>query len=184
MEDIEFEKKAATRALLLDPSVENLELCGQRIREGKLVSFPTETVYGLGADATNQDAVLSIFEAKGRPLTDPVIVHIAEEEMLDRILLDSPERELIKYLGSRLWPGPLTLIGPCDTNYIPSLVGSNTGTVGVRIPDNAIAIELIKAAKTPIAAPSANRFMHVSPTKYSHVFYDLYDKDIAILKGE
>lgn len=184
MENTEFEKKSDTRALLLEPTQENLGLCGQRIREGKLVSFPTETVYGLGADATNEQAVLSIFEAKGRPLTDPVIVHIAEQEMLKKILLDTPERDLIEYLGSKLWPGPLTLIGPCDTDYIPSLVGSNTGTVGVRIPDNAIAIQLIKAAERPIAAPSANRFMHVSPTKYSHVFYDLYDKDIAIIKGQ
>lgn len=104
--------------------------------------------------------------------------------MLEKILLDTPERDLIKYLGSKLWPGPLTLIGPCDTNFIPSLVGSNTGTVGVRVPDNQIAIDLIKAANRPIAAPSANRFMHVSPTKYSHVFYDLYDKDVAILKGQ
>ena len=170
-------------AQLLDPNEENMLLCGERIRSGKLVSFPTETVYGLGADATNADAVLSIFEAKGRPLTDPVIVHIADEAKIDLILLDTPERQLIKYLGSKLWPGPLTMIGPCDTNYIPLIVGSNTGTVGVRWPNNPIACELILKADRPIAAPSANKFMHVSPTKYSHVFYDLYDKDVAIIKG-
>lgn len=78
MENIEFEKKGETIAVLLDPTEQNLEICGERIRQGQLVSFPTETVYGLGADATNESAVLSIFEAKGRPLTDPVIVHIAE----------------------------------------------------------------------------------------------------------
>jgi tRNA threonylcarbamoyl adenosine modification protein (Sua5/YciO/YrdC/YwlC family) len=182
-EELNFEKKHETVAVLLDPNEQNMLLCGERIRQGKLVSFPTETVYGLGADATNEEAVLSIFEAKGRPLTDPVIVHIADEAKVDRILLDTPERALIKYLGSKLWPGPLTMIGPCDTSYIPSLVGSNTGTVGVRWPNNPIAQELILKADRPIAAPSANRFMHVSPTKYSHVFYDLYDKDVAIIKG-
>lgn len=183
MEELNFEKTNEIVAQLLDPKEENMLHCGERIRQGKLVSFPTETVYGLGADATNEKAVLSIFEAKGRPLTDPVIVHIADEDKIDKILLDTPERKLIKYIGSKLWPGPLTMIGPCDTDYIPSLVGSNTGTVGVRWPNNPIAQELILKADRPIAAPSANRFMHVSPTKYSHVFYDLYDKDVAILKG-
>lgn len=183
MENLNFEKKNPVIAELLDPTAENMARCGERIREGKLVSFPTETVYGLGADATNEKAVLSIFEAKARPLTDPVIVHIATEEKVDRILLDTEERKLIKYLGSKLWPGPLTMIGPQNMDYIPSLVGSNTGTVGVRWPKNPIAQELIIKADRPIAAPSANKFMHVSPTKYSHVFYDLYDQDIAILKG-
>ena len=172
------------KAKLVQPSKEALSVCGERIRAGKLVSFPTETVYGLGADATSEKAVLSIFEAKGRPLTDPVIVHIASHEMVDRILLDTKERALIKYLGSKLWPGPLTLIGPCNTDYIPPLVGSNTGTVGVRWPDNEIAQKLILASERPIAAPSANRFMHVSPTQASHVFYDLYDQDIHIIEAE
>jgi len=104
--------------------------------------------------------------------------------MVDKILLDTEERKLIKYIGQHCWPGPLTLIGPCDTSYIPDMVGSNTGTVGVRWPDHEIAQKLILAAERPIAAPSANRFMHVSPTKFSHVFYDLYDKDIHIIKGE
>lgn len=184
MEDLNFKKEREVQAKLYKTNEENLKICGERIRQGKLVAFPTETVYGLGADATNEEAVLSIFEAKGRPLTDPVIVHIASKDMVDRILLDSEERQLIHYLGSKLWPGPLTLIGPCDTSFIPPLVGSNTGTVGVRWPNNPVAQQLILEAERPIAAPSANRFMHVSPTKYSHVFYDLYDKDVAILEGE
>lgn len=184
MEELNFNKEREVKAKLVEFTAEDLKVCGERIREGKLVSFPTETVYGLGADATNEAAVLSIFTAKGRPLTDPVIVHIATAEMVDKILLDTPERKLIKYIGNHCWPGPLTLIGPCDTEYIPPMVGSGTGTVGVRWPDHKIAQELIKAAERPIAAPSANRFMHVSPTKFSHVFYDLYDKDIHIIKGE
>lgn len=184
MEELNFKKENEVIAKILETTDENMELCGERIRQGKLVAFPTETVYGLGADATSEEAVLSIFEAKGRPLTDPVIVHIASQEMIDRILLDTDERQLVHYLGSKLWPGPLTLIGPCDTSFIPPLVGSNTGTVGVRWPDNEIAQRLILKAQRPIAAPSANRFMHVSPTKFSHVFYDLYDKDVAILQGE
>lgn len=184
MEELNFNKENEVIAKIHKITNESLLHCGERIREGKLVAFPTETVYGLGADATNAKAVLSIFEAKGRPLTDPVIVHIANKEMIDRILLDTEERKLIHYIGSKLWPGPLTLIGPCDTEFIPAIVGSNTGTVGVRWPDNEIAQQLILAAERPIAAPSANRFMHVSPTKFSHVFYDLYDKDVAILEGE
>ena len=123
-------------AKLLPITEESIRECGERISSGKLVAFPTETVYGLGADASNEKAVRSIFEAKGRPFTDPVIVHIATWELFDRVILDSPEKELIKYLGSKLWPGPLTLIGPCNTDFIPAIVGSNTGSVGVRWPRN------------------------------------------------
>jgi len=171
-------------AKVLKVNQENIVACGERLRQGKLVAFPTETVYGLGADATNEEAVLSIFEAKGRPLTDPVIVHIASDDMIDRIALPGKERDLLRFIGSKLWPGPLTIISPCNTDYIPLLVGSNTGTVGMRWPDNVIAQNLIKSADRPIAAPSANRFMHVSPTQFNHVFFDLYDKDIHILEGE
>lgn len=184
MEELNFKKEKEVVAKILKITEENIEEAGKRIREGKLVAFPTETVYGLGADATNEKAVLSIFEAKGRPLTDPVIVHIAKKEMVDDILLDTEERALIHYIGEKLWPGPLTLIGPCNTDYIPAICGSNTGTIGVRWPDNPIAQDLILKSQRPIAAPSANRFMHVSPTKFTHVFYDLYDKDVAILEGE
>lgn len=181
-EGFSTDRKIVAKKMKIEPS--SLEACGERIRQGKLVAFPTETVYGLGADATNEKAVLGIFEAKGRPLTDPVIVHIADYGLFDKIVVDGPEKELIRYLGSQLWPGPLTMIGPCNTDFIPSMVGSNTGTVGVRWPKNITAQQLILATQRPIAAPSANRFMHVSPTKPDHVFYDLYDKDIVILDGE
>ena len=172
------------RARLLEPTEANLEICGKRIREGKLVAFPTETVYGLGADATNEKAVVSIFEAKERPFTDPVIVHIADLDMLDKIFIDSKERTFIKQVGGILWPGPLTMIGPINESYIPPLVGSNTGTIGVRMPAHKLAQALIRVAQRPIAAPSANKFMHVSPTKGVHVLDDLKYEDVYILDGE
>lgn len=172
------------RAVLLPATEANIQACGERIRQGKLVSFPTETVYGLGADATNEAAVRSIFAAKERPLTDPVIVHIADLEMVDRIVSGEREKMFIKEVGKVLWPGPLTMIGPINPQYIPPVVGSYTGTVGVRMPSNEVARQLIRAADRPIAAPSANKFMHVSPTRGSHVFADLKYEDVTILDGE
>lgn len=172
------------RAVLLPPTEANLALCGQRIREGKLVAFPTETVYGLGADATNEEAVRGIFAAKERPFTDPVIVHIADLQMVDQIIAGEKERAFIKQVGAALWPGPLTMIGPINDAFIPRMVGSDTGSVGVRFPSNPVARALIAAAQRPVAAPSANKFMHVSPTRGSHVFSDLRYEDVAILDGE
>lgn len=172
------------RAKLHVPSVASLEECGERIRQGKLVAFPTETVYGLGADATNEEAVKSIFAAKERPFTDPVIVHVSSVGMALKCLKPSKERDFVEKAGQVLWPGPLTMIGPCNDSYIPLLVGSNTGSIGVRFPAHKLAQELIKVSDRPIAAPSANKFMHVSPTKGSHVFDDLKYEDVAILDGE
>lgn len=172
------------KAVLLPPTQVNIDKCGERIRQGKLVAFPTETVYGLGADATNEEAVKGIFAAKERPFTDPVIVHIADVDMVDKIILTEKEREFIKKVGQCLWPGPLTMIGPVNDAYIPRMVGSNTGSIGVRLPSNDVARALIRAAQRPIAAPSANKFMHVSPTRGSHVFNDLKFEDVAILDGE
>ena len=172
------------KAVLLPPTPENLKICGERIRQGKLVAFPTETVYGLGADATNEEAVKAIFAAKERPFTDPVIVHIAEIAMIDKIIVSEKEREFIKQVGQVLWPGPLTMIGPINDAYIPRMVGSNTGSIGVRLPSSEVARALIKVADRPIAAPSANKFMHVSPTRGSHVYNDLKFEDVAILDGE
>ena len=172
------------KAVLLKVNEESLAFCGQRIREGKLVAFPTETVYGLGADATNEEAVKSIFAAKERPFTDPVIVHIADIDQIEQIYSGVHEKEFVRQVGAKLWPGPLTMIGPINESYIPKIVGSNTGTVGVRMPRHAVAQALIRAANRPIAAPSANKFMHVSPTKGSHVFDDLKNEDVVILDGE
>jgi tRNA threonylcarbamoyl adenosine modification protein (Sua5/YciO/YrdC/YwlC family) len=177
-------ERETVKAVLLPATKENLETCGKRIRDGLLVAFPTETVYGLGADATNEKAVSSIFAAKERPFTDPVIVHIADLQFVDRCFADGKEKDFIREVGALLWPGPLTLIGPVNEAYIPRMVGSNTGSIGVRFPSNRIAQELIRAAGTPIAAPSANKFMHVSPTKGSHVFDDLKFEDVHILDDE
>lgn len=172
------------RAELLEPTAESLARCGERIRQGKLVAFPTETVYGLGADATNEDAVKGIFAAKERPFTDPVIVHIADVEMVDKIIEGHEVKRFIKEVGAELWPGPLTMIGPINDSYIPRMVGSNTGSIGVRLPSSEVARALITAAGRPIAAPSANKFMHVSPTRGIHVFDDLKHEDVVILNGE
>jgi L-threonylcarbamoyladenylate synthase len=172
------------RAKLFTPSNTTLEECGERIRQGRLVAFPTETVYGLGADATNEEAVKSIFAAKERPFTDPVIVHVCSIPMALKCLKESKERDFIGKVGDILWPGPLTMIGPVEESYIPLLVGSGTGSVGVRFPAHKLAQELIRVSDRPIAAPSANKFMHVSPTKGSHVYDDLKFEDVAILDGE
>src|SRR3990167_8183511 len=176
--------KREVRAKLCVPNQTSLEECGERIRQGKLVAFPTETVYGLGADATNEDAVRSIFAAKERPFTDPVIVHVSSVPMALKCLKPSKERDFVGKAGEVLWPGPLTMIGPVEETYIPLMVGSGTGSIGVRYPAHKLAQELIRVSDRPIAAPSANKFMHVSPTKGSHVFDDLKYEDVAILDGE
>jgi L-threonylcarbamoyladenylate synthase len=136
------------------------------IREGHLVAFPTETVYGLGANALDATAVARIFDAKGRPRTSPLIVHVASIAMArDLTLFWPPAAEL---LAERYWPGPLTLVvskQPC----IPDIVTAGLPTVGLRMPAHPIALELIRAAGVPIAAPSANRFTELSPTTAAHV---------------
>lgn len=176
--------KSKTHCSVYSVTEENLKICSELIQEGKLVSFPTETVYGLGADATNEKAIRSIYEAKGRPLTDPVIVHICEMQMVDKII-DKEESnvELLKYIGEHLWPGPLTMIVKANQDYIPSVVTAETGFVGIRYPEGLVAQQLIKLAKTPICAPSANKFAHISPTSSIHVFNDLFDKELALQDG-
>jgi L-threonylcarbamoyladenylate synthase len=140
------------------------------IRNGKLVAFPTETVYGLGANALNPEAVTEIFEAKKRPLDDPLIVHIAYEEELYKLAEEVPAEA--KKLISKFWPGPLTVVLK-KTEVIPDLVTTGLDTVAIRMPSNVIAKELIKSAGVPIAAPSANLFGKPSPTQARHVIDDL-----------
>ncbi|HEX6796607.1 MAG TPA: L-threonylcarbamoyladenylate synthase [Ktedonobacterales bacterium] len=140
------------------------------LRAGELVAFPTETVYGLGADATSTRAVEGIFTAKERPRSDPLIVHLAAAEELGRVARGVPE--LAGRLAARFWPGPLTLILP-RTETIPPIVAAGGPTVGVRVPAHPVARALIAAAGVPVAAPSANRFMHTSPTTAAHVLADL-----------
>jgi L-threonylcarbamoyladenylate synthase len=150
------------------------------LRAGRLVAFPTETVYGLGADATNAVAVAGIFSAKERPLNDPLIVHIAEAEAMAEVARDIPA--VAWELAQRFWPGPLTLVLPRAAR-IPPIVTAGGATVGVRLPAHPIAQALIRAAGAPLAAPSANRFMRTSPTTAAHVLADLDGRIAAVLDG-
>ncbi|HSD28827.1 MAG TPA: L-threonylcarbamoyladenylate synthase, partial [Vicinamibacteria bacterium] len=150
------------------------------LRRGGLVAFPTETVYGLGADAFNVDAVARIFAAKARPRFDPLIVHLAGAEVLPRVVRSAPVAA--SALAARFWPGPLTLILP-KADAVPDLVTAGLDTVGVRVPDHPAARALIEAAGAPIAAPSANPFGYVSPTTAVHVAEQLGDRVDAVLDG-
>ena len=150
------------------------------IREGGTVAFPTETVYGLGADALNADAVLKIFKAKGRPADNPLIVHIASKEQCYE-LAEEISADAIK-LMDKFWPGPLTLILKAK-NIVPEVTTGGLDTVGLRMPENPVALELISRSKRPIAAPSANTSGSPSPTTARHVIQDLDGKIDAILDG-
>ncbi|MBR1711192.1 MAG: threonylcarbamoyl-AMP synthase [Clostridia bacterium] len=159
-------------------SPENIAYAGRLISEGKLVAFPTETVYGLGANALDAKAVEQIFVAKGRPGDNPLIVHIAEMEELSGLVLDVPVNA--RKLMDAFWPGPMTLILP-KRDCIPDTVSAGLDTVGIRMPGNASARALIAAAHCPIAAPSANRSGRPSPTCAMHVFEDMEGRIPLIL---
>jgi L-threonylcarbamoyladenylate synthase len=150
------------------------------LRQGRLVAFPTETVYGLGADASNPDAVAGIFKAKGRPADHPLIVHIASIDSLYDWASTVPEAAL--KLAARFWPGPLAMI----LNKKPEVPLEVTGgqqTVGLRMPDHPVALALLKSFGGGVAAPSANRFCRISPTQASHVSEELGDAVDMILDG-
>ncbi|WP_336787436.1 L-threonylcarbamoyladenylate synthase [Paenibacillus sp. MMO-177] len=151
------------------------------LRDGELVAFPTETVYGLGADARNTKAVEGIFKAKGRPSDNPLIVHIADENQLAELLLPYPE--LARRLMKELWPGPLTIVLPVRTDAVSPLVTAGLATVGVRMPDHPAALALIRQSGCPVAAPSANRSGRPSPTLAAHVLEDLGGKISGIVDG-
>jgi L-threonylcarbamoyladenylate synthase len=159
---------------------EHIAQAAALIRSGEVVAFPTETVYGLGADATNGDAVARVFAIKERPSFDPLIVHIAAEEMLARLVTTVPEP--VAKLTHRFWPGPLTVVLP-KSLVIPAIVTAGLPAVAVRMPDHPVALELIERAARPIAAPSANRFGHVSPTTAHHVLEQLGDRIPLVLDG-
>ena len=150
------------------------------IKKGGLVAFPTETVYGLGADAFNSDAVSKIFAAKERPFNDPLIVHVADKQGLLRLSVEVYKITLD--LVEAFWPGPLTLVLR-KSAIVSSIVTSGLESIAVRMPDNPIALSLIKAARTPIAAPSANLFGRPSPVTAEHVLEDLEGKIDLILDG-
>jgi len=159
---------------------DNIKKGAQIIQKGGLVAFPTETVYGLGADALNAVAAAGIFEAKKRPFFDPLIVHIAELSDIEKVALD-PKPVCLK-LMERFWPGPLTLVLK-KREVVPDIITSGFPTVAVRMPVHPAARELIRFAGTPIAAPSANRFGCLSPTTALHVYNQLGDSVDMILDG-
>ena len=155
-----------------------LSRAAEILRAGGTVALPTETVYGLGANALDAKAVERIFIAKQRPAWDPVIVHISNEEMLSALVteISEPARALMK----AFWPGPLTLLLP-RSSAVPDIVTAGRPLVGVRMPAHPIAFELIRRAGVPVAAPSANAFGHISPTTAAHVLEDLDGRIDAVL---
>jgi L-threonylcarbamoyladenylate synthase len=153
------------------------------LRGGGTVAFPTETVYGLGANALDAEAVAKIFAAKERPGWDPLIVHVSDREMLGRVA-EVPDllAKNVEVLVELLWPGPLTLLLP-RTSAVPDVVTAGRRLVGVRMPGHPVALELIRRAGVPVAAPSANRFGRISPTTAAHVLEDLDGRIDAVLDG-
>lgn len=166
--------------MIVDPSEQWLARAAEIIRKGGLVAFPTETVYGLGANALDPEAVKRIYETKGRPLASPLIVHVAGEAMARSIAADWPE--LAQRLAAHFWPGPLTIIVK-KALLVPDLVTAGLDSVGIRMPAHPVARALIERAGVPIAAPSANRFMEVSPTTAEHVQAALGKSVPLILDG-
>lgn len=162
-------------------SDEDLNMAAQLIREGKTVAFPTETVYGLGADALSAEAVSGIFAAKGRPSDNPLIVHIAEMSEAEKLAEEIPSGA--RALMEKFWPGPLTIIlkkKPC----IPKSVTAGLDTVGIRMPESETARRFIKACGVPIAAPSANISGRPSPTSFRHTFEDMNGRAAGIIRGD
>ena len=148
------------------PAAGEIERAAVLLRAGKLVAFPTETVYGLGANALDASAVARIFEVKGRPATSPIIVHVSSIEMAQSVAAEWPPAA--QALAHKFWPGPLTLVLKKQAG-VPMQVTAGLDTVGVRMPSHPVALALIEAAKVPVAAPSANRFTQLSPTTAEHV---------------
>lgn len=165
---------------LVKANKENIEKAANIIKAGGIVAFPTETVYGLGADALNPLAVAKIFEVKKRPSFNPLIIHIAKKEWLKEFSNYNDER--VNLLIEKFWPGPLTLVLD-KKNVVPNIVTSGNLTVAIRMPSHKVALELIEKSETPIAAPSANKFGHLSPTTAKHVHKYLGDKVDLILDG-
>ncbi len=160
-------------------NIKDIEEAASVIKEGGVVAFPTETVYGLGADALNPLAVKKIFEAKGRPQDNPLIIHVANKN-LESLVQEIPS--IANKIMERFWPGPLTLIFK-KKDIIPDVTSANLDTVGVRMPSNEIALKLIESSGTPIAAPSANISGRPSPTDVERCIEDLEGKIEYILGG-
>lgn len=176
-------KNITTRIFSIDPQApdsEAIENAAQTILDGGLVAFPTETVYGLGANALNRDALNRIYEAKDRPHSDPIIAHIYDVAQLELLAIDIPD--IAYQLAEKFWPGALTLVLKRAEN-VPENIATGMDTVAVRMPVHPVARALIKAAGVPIAAPSANTFTRPSSTSASHVLEDLNGRVEIVLDG-
>jgi L-threonylcarbamoyladenylate synthase len=166
---------------LLSYTKENIHLAAALLRAGDVVAFPTERVYGLGADATNPEAVAKIYAAKQRPSFNPLIVHVARLEQAKTLGIFNAAAEK---LATTFWPAPLTLVVPHKVSSpICALVRANLPSIGLRIPAHPVALALLEATKIPLAAPSANRSGHVSPTTSAHVLADLERRISAVVEG-
>jgi L-threonylcarbamoyladenylate synthase len=162
------------------PEIEKVQAVAEFIKKGGLVAFPTETVYGLGADALNPKAVLALFEAKKRPLDNPPIVHVENINDVYKLATQVPPKA--EKLMKEFWPGPLTLVFK-HSNIVPDVTVAGLDTIAIRIPQHKIALALIRESNLPIAAPSANLAGKPSPTSAKHVFDDLNGRIDAILDG-
>ncbi len=165
--------------VILKANHENIEKCAELLRRGDIVAFPTETVYGLGANALDGAAAKKIFKAKGRPATNPLIIHVADKKQIDDVAYVS---DAAKKLIDKFMPGALTLVLP-KKNNVPDIVTAGFDTVAVRMPDHPVALELIREAGVPVCAPSANTSARPSPTQAEHVYDDLNGKIPVILDG-
>jgi L-threonylcarbamoyladenylate synthase len=159
---------------------QELTAAAEALRAGKLVGLPTETVYGLGANALDPEAVARVFEAKGRPRFDPLIVHVPDAEAARGLVLEWPETA--EALAAAAWPGPLTLVLP-KRPEVPDLVTAGLPSVAVRVPGHPLTLALLRKAGVPVAAPSANRFGGVSPTTAEHVRSELGERVELVLDG-
>jgi len=163
-----------------NPDIEKIKIAAEIIKNGGLVAFPTETVYGLGANTLNGEAVMKIFKVKNRPPDNPLINHIDSKEWLYKLAEEVPEEAIT--LADAFWPGPLTMIFK-KKDIVPDVVTGGLKTTSMRMPDNKIALNLIKYSECPIAAPSANLSGKPSPTTAEHVIHDLYGKIDCIIDG-
>jgi L-threonylcarbamoyladenylate synthase len=176
-----------TKLWLVDKNVDNYKNYPQitqaatLLRENEVVAFPTETVYGLGGNAHSDTAIQKIYEAKGRPSDNPLIIHIADKEQLNEFVTHIPDKA--KKLMDEFWPGPLTIIFEKKPSHLSQLATAGLSTVAVRMPNHPVALAVIKEAGVPIAAPSANSSGKPSPTKAAHVMEDLTGKIAGIVDG-
>lgn len=165
---------------ILEPTDENIALAADALRRGLLVAMPTETVYGVAADATNREAVRKVFDLKGRPPENPLIVHVATFEQVLPLVREVPP--MARVLADRFWPGPLTLVLP-KSDLVPPEVTAGLDTVAIRMPKHPVALSLILAAGRPLAAPSANPFTQLSPTRAEHIDPELAKGIDHVLDG-